>query len=390
MGLRILRVIQSMNPAAGGPVEGVNQLTTICCREGHSIEVVCLDSPASTFLAKYSFPVHAIGEGRGGYGYCSNLIPWIRENVSRFDAVVIHGVWDYNAFGTWRALRGTGVPYFVYPHGMLDPWFKRTYPLKHIKKWLYYPWGLYPVLRDARAVFFTCEEERRVSSQSFWLYSCNEQVVRYGTAGIPSSMDGAREAFLVAHPELSSKRIFLFLGRVHVKKGPDLLLKAIGELQRRGRWDSASMRVVFAGPTDGDYAAELQQLAREQEVSSSVYWTGLVQGRLKWGAFQAADAFVLPSHQENFGIAVAEALSAGTPVLLGKGVNIWSEIVETGAGLAEADTLEGTIALLGRWIDLPQSDRDLMRSKCVPCFASHFSGAVAAESFISAVKKWMR
>ena len=62
--------------------------------------------------------------------------------------------------------------YFVFTHGMLDPWFKRTYPLKHLKKWLYWPWAEYRVLRDAQAVLFTCEEERILARQSFWLYKC--------------------------------------------------------------------------------------------------------------------------------------------------------------------------------------------------------------------------
>jgi hypothetical protein len=73
------------------------------------------------------------------------------------------------AFATWRALHGTDIPYFVYPHGMLDPWFKRTYPLKHLKKWTYWPWADYRVLRDARAVLFTTEQERLLARQSFWL-----------------------------------------------------------------------------------------------------------------------------------------------------------------------------------------------------------------------------
>ena len=86
-----------------------------------------------------------------------------------FDAVIINGLWQYHSFGAWRALRGTATPYYVFPHGMLDPWFKRSFPLKHLKKWLYWPWAEYRVLRDARAVIFTCEAEsssRRSLSRS--------------------------------------------------------------------------------------------------------------------------------------------------------------------------------------------------------------------------------
>jgi hypothetical protein len=98
------------------------------------------------------------------------------------------------------ALRGIGQHYFVFPHGMLDPWFKRTYPFKHLKKWLYWPWAEYRVLRDAQAVLFTCEEEKRLARESFWLYRCNERVVTLGIARPSGDTTAQRELFLAAIP----------------------------------------------------------------------------------------------------------------------------------------------------------------------------------------------
>ena len=69
---------------------------------------------------------------------------------------------------------------------MLDPWFKRTFPLKHLKKWLVWPWAIYPALKDADAVFFTCEQEKVHARRSFWRYDCNEVVINYGTGGVPN------------------------------------------------------------------------------------------------------------------------------------------------------------------------------------------------------------
>lgn len=93
--------------------------------------------------------------------------------------MIIHGIWHCRALATWRALRGTGIPYFVFTHVMLDPWFKCTYPLKHLKKWVYWPWDDYRVLRDATAVMVTTEQERLLARQSFWLYKSNELVLGY-------------------------------------------------------------------------------------------------------------------------------------------------------------------------------------------------------------------
>src|SRR5438309_3239789 len=102
---------------------------------------------------------------------------------------------------------------------MLDPWFKRTYPLKHFKKVVYWPWGEYRVLRDAAAVLFTSEEERRLAAKSFRPYRVKERVVNYGTAGPTVDLFDARNEFFGRFPELCDGRIVLFLGRLRDKEG---------------------------------------------------------------------------------------------------------------------------------------------------------------------------
>jgi glycosyltransferase involved in cell wall biosynthesis len=272
--------------------------------------------------------VHATGPSIGRYGYNTRFISWLKGNARNYDVVIINGLWQFTSFGAWRALRKSDTPYIVFPHGMLDPWFKRHYPLKHLKKWLYWPWGEYRVLRDARAVVFTCEEERVLARQSFWLYRVKERVVAYGTAD-PVLSDSQRDSFLSRFPSLRGTRYLLFLGRIHRKKGCDLLLKAFANV-----WGQESdLRLVIAGPDSTRWLPQLQRLASNLGISDRVVWTGALAGDMKWGAFQGAEAFVLPSHQENFGIAVAEALACGLPVLVSDKVNIWREIAGDGAGL---------------------------------------------------------
>jgi glycosyltransferase involved in cell wall biosynthesis len=383
MGLRILHSLRSVSPAEGGPVEGVRQLTKVNRSFGHDVEVITLDAPDAPWLDRVGAPVHALGPGRGVYGYAPQFGPWLEANARNYDCVIINGIWQYNCYGAWQALRRTGVPYFVFTHGMLDPWFKQRYPLKHLKKWLYWPLGGFPVLRDARAVFFTCEEERRLARESFWLYDCDEIVLNYGTEGVPNPAVDHRPAFLAKHPKLAGMRQFLFLGRVHPKKGPDVLFRAVGRLQREGRWDPATMRLVMAGPADGDYANSLRTLAQREGIGDSVYWTGLVLGDEKWGAFQAAEAFVLPSHQENFGLAVVEALSCGTPTLISKQVNIWPEIAADGAGLAAEDTVDGCAQMFREWLMLPTERRAAMRAQAVSTFRVRYTARDAARSLVA-------
>jgi glycosyltransferase involved in cell wall biosynthesis len=388
--LRLLHALRTINPAEGGPVEGVRQLSRVNLHYGHDVEAVCLDAPDAPWLERLGIKVYALGPSKGVYGYTDKLVPWIRAHASKYDAVIINGVWQYNTLGVWRGLQGLNVPYFVFTHGMLDPYFRRRYPLKHFKKWVYWPWGVYPVLRDARAVFFTCEEERRLARKSFWLYDCDELVLSYGTQGVPDPGHDYRPAFLAKHPALAGKRQFLFLGRVNPKKGPDLLIRAVAKLKRAGKWDMATIRVVMAGPADGAYGDSLHALAKREQVEDVLYWTGMVLGDEKWGALQTAEVFVLPSHQENFGIAVVEALSAGTPVLISKPVNIWPEIIQDGAGLAEDDTLGGTVALLERWLALDAAEKATMRSRTVPCFQDRYTAERAARSLLSRLYLMLR
>jgi glycosyltransferase involved in cell wall biosynthesis len=382
--MKILRSIHTLNPAVGGPVESVKQSSAILARRGHLVEIVSLDAPDDPWGRDWPVKVHLLGHGRGGYGYARRFTPWIAERRSEFDAVIIQGLWQYNSFGVWRALRGTATPYFVFPHGMLDPWFKRTYPLKHLKKLLYWPWAEYRVLRDATAVLFTSEEERRLARESFSLYRCNEAVVNYGTAAPELDLERARQDFLGAFPQLQGKRFLLFLGRLHEKKGCELLLEAFAAFRNSHRGNE-SIALVLAGPCATDeYLSQLRRLAAKssQAGDGAVIFTGMLSGERKWGALAGADAFILPSHQENFGIAVAEALSCGSPVLISNKVNIWREIAASNAGYVEPDDLAGTTGLIERWFGTSPAERDTMRTNARQCFSRHFEINQAVDSLL--------
>lgn len=373
--MKILRCIHSLDPVIGGPLESVKQSSRILAQRGHEVEVVSLDAPNRPWLQDFPATVHALGPGRGSYGYAPRFLPWLKEHRARFDAAVVHGIWQYNSFGVWRALHGSATPYFVFPHGMLDPWFNRTYPLKHLKKLLYWPWAEYRVLRDARAVLFTSEEERRLARGSFALYRCREVVVNYGTAAPETDLPAAKEEFLNRFPELRGKDFLLFLGRLHEKKGCEELIHVLAERK--------ADHLVFAGPSaNQSYLERLKSLTSALGCNGRITFAGMLTGKLKWGAFASASAFILPSHQENFGIAVAEALACGIPVLISNKVNIWREIVEDGCGLAEEDDLAGTRRLLARWAATSPPERRAMSAKARDCFARRFEINRAVDSFL--------
>jgi glycosyltransferase involved in cell wall biosynthesis len=358
----------------------VRSLSAALQRGGHSAEVVSLDDPADPEVRNFPLPVHALGPARNHYGFARGCVPWLRQNRSRYDAVIVHGLWQYHSFAAWRALRDTGTPYYVFPHGMLDPWFKRTYPLKHLKKWLYWPWADYRVLRDARVVLFTCEQEKLLAPESFALYRANAVVTGLGTAPPPPGVDAS--LFLDRYPELRGKRLLLFMGRIHPKKGCDLLLEAFAATMAK----DAAWRLVFAGPDGGDWQQTLAARAVALGIADRVVWTGMLRDAVKWSALFAAEVFALPSHQENFGIAVAESLACGVPVLISREVNIWREIEAAHAGLVAPDTVEGTTRLLTGWQRLPETEREAMRQNARACFEQHFDIEQSAARLLEAIE----
>jgi glycosyltransferase involved in cell wall biosynthesis len=269
------------------------------------------------------------------------------------------------------------VPYLVQTHGMLDPWFKRTYPLKHLKKWAYWPWADYQLLRDAQAVLFTCERERELARQSFWLYRAKEQVIAYGTASPPGDPEAQRRAFLAQWPELQGRRLLLFLGRIHPKKGVDLLIDAFAAVAAR----DPRLHLVVAGPDGVGWQTALEARAKALGVADRICWPGMLSGELKWGAFHVAELFCLPSHQENFGIAVAEALACSLPVAIGEPVNISREVAEAGAGIVHDDTAAGTTAALQEWLELEASEREAMGERGRALFEQRFEIGAAAQQF---------
>ncbi len=173
------------------------------------------------------------------------------------------------------------------------------------------------------------------------------------------------------------------LRRLHEKKGVDLLLTAFAKIA--GRFPS--LHLVVAGSGQESYQAYLQKLASDLDIQFKVTWLGMVHGDLKWGAFHAAEVFILPSHQENFGIAVAEALACGKPVLISNKVNIWREIEKDSAGFVENDDLEGTAKLLERWMNLEQSQKEIMQSNALSCFETRFEMKHVAQRLIACLKK---
>jgi glycosyltransferase involved in cell wall biosynthesis len=373
--MSILHVITSLSPRDGGPPEVTRQLALAYGRTNAQIEVLCNDDPDAPFLKDFPCPVHAVGQRwLGKYSLSPRMWKWLRANASRFDGIVAQGIWTFPCVAVRAAALRAGKCYAVFPHGSLDPWFKKRFPLKHFKKMLYWPIQ-YPVLRDAAAVLFTSSLEPGLARLSFRPNEWHAVLYPQGICEPEGAPEAQKELFYRSLPQLRGRRFLLFMGRLHTKKGCDLLIEAFSGIAS----EHPDVDLVVAGPDQQGFQADLQRICAQKGIGSRVHWPGMIVGDLKWGALRSAEAFILPSHQENFGLVVAESLAAGRPVLTTNKVNIWQEIQEDGAALIEDDTLEGTVRLLRGWLDVSPERRAAMTERAYPCYASRYTMQRAAE-----------
>ena len=379
--VKVLHVIGSVDPRGGGPIEGVFSSSSVWIRHGHERHILSLDNADAPWVAKSPVRVFAVGVSSKWYGILRRIMPWLRygytphltrwlsANAKYYDAVIVNGLWNYTSYGSWRALHKLKTPYFVFTHGMLDPWFNQAYPIKTFFKSIFWKLFEHKVLRDARGVMFTCDEERELAPQSFSPYVAREYVVGYGTRDIAGDPEAQRSAFAAQLPQIDGRKFVLFLSRIHPKKGVDLLIQAFA----RHAPNFPELDLVIAGPDQTGLKSDLQRLANELGVADRIHWPGMLSGDAKWGAFRSAEFFALPSHQENFGIVVAEAMALSKPVLITNKVNIWREIEADGAGLVVNDDVEAIAAGLHKMCALSPPELDAIGRRARECFQARYN-----------------
>ncbi len=372
--MKVLRIISSVNPAAGGPINGLVNSSRELVKLGHSVDVVSLDDPLSKRVADFEFPLQSFSSSLGVYSYSSEFYNWLKESVSKYDVVIVHGLWQFHSYAAAKACKLNSIPFVTFTHGMLDPWFNKGNRLKTFKKKVY--WAIFErhVINNSNAVLFTSEEERTLAREPFAPYSPIERVVAYGSPLPKVDLNVQKEQFLHKFDVLKGKRFAIFLSRIHEKKGIDLLIEALGRIRKL----PDDFMLAIAGPDSEGLQAKLIRQIASLGLSARVVWLGMLSGDIKWGAYQAADVFVLPSHQENFGIVVAEALSTATPVLITNKVNIWREIDAAGAGFVANDDIAGIEALLTNWLGLSEEGKISMGLKAHACYKKYFSIESAA------------
>lgn len=389
--MNVLRVIATMDPKHGGPSQGIRNSIVEMGVQGVVNEVVCFDDHDSLFLNDVGFQVHPLGRSEGVWQSNKKLIPWLLTNLVRFDVIIIHGLWLYNSYATFRAYTKycANLPkekrplIFIMPHGMLDPYFQREprRKIKALRNWLYWKIVESKVVNGVNGVLFTCEQELILARHNFRPYSPKKELnIGYGIQEPPAFRREMLEDFFKRAPTVEGNPYFLFLSRVQEKKGVDKLIDAYLMLTST---DSPLPQLVIAGPgLDSPYA---RALMKKVENNKNILFVGMLQGDAKWGAFYGCEAFILPSHQENFGISVVEAMACSKPVLISNQVNIWKEISAGNAGLVEADTKEGALKLLSTWYSMTHEKKKQKGENARSTYLKNFTIRAAVSRMIEAI-----
>jgi glycosyltransferase involved in cell wall biosynthesis len=349
-----LHVIPAIAARYGGPSSAVRSLCSALSEiTDTTVELATTDAdgaggtlPASA--VPQDFPVHVLTrEFSERWKYSRSMTRWLRENVGRFDVVHIHALWSHSSAAAARAAAHAGVPYIIRPAGMLS-----KYSLSHgaWSKRLY--WWLIEHSTVCRASCFHATSRLEAADIRDVLPKANVRIVANGVEeeAWETPRDQAhlrRRLGLVDDP----RPILLFLSRLHSKKGiVDLLLPSLARMK------SPPVLAIVGGADEHDpcYEQLVKECIRKLRLEATVHLLGAVEGPSRWQLFDGADAFVLPSHSENFGIVVAEAMARRCPVVITEGVQCFDHVLAAGAGLVVPGEVAALTQALERVLSDPQ------------------------------------
>jgi glycosyltransferase involved in cell wall biosynthesis len=365
--MRVCHFLSGLDPAIGGPAMAIAGLAPAQARAGLDVSVAAawVDRPGEETAARMrqvGVDVRLLGPCTGPTSRHPDLPRFVDELVAAADVVHVHALFEEIQHLASRSAARRGIPYVVRTCGMLSPW---SLARGRWKKRLYMLMRLRRNLNGAAALHFTATREGDLTRR---LHLTPPAIVE------PNGVDlGEFEhlppsgTFRSRHPQLAKRQVVMFLGRIHLQKGLDLLIRAFAQAAM------ADAALVLVGPDQDGHGAGLRKTAAELGVADRVLFVGPLYGRDRVEALSDADLFALTSYHENFGIAAIESLAAGVPVMVSDEVNIHAGITAAGVGIAVPLDAHRIAAELRRWL----SDERLRRE-----------AAARARPFVRATYDW--
>lgn len=318
--MKILHIIPSIHPRYGGPSKAIIEMTKHLKKQGIDCEIATTHFYNEKPLKSKYVKTHSFKSYLGEYKASPKLFYWLSKNIKKYDLIHIHSVFCFPTFIAARIAIKNKKPYIVRTIGQLYKWtlenrnktIKKTY-LKLLER---------KTLEKANRIHFTTEDEK--NNIELKLNNKKSYILPLGTE---PDKQITKKKFNELFPELKNKEIILFLSRIHPKKGLDILIPPLKEFLNNKRI------LVIAGGGKKEYIKKLKEIIKRNNLEKNIIFLGPVKGEKKSAIFQHSEFFILPSHTENFGISVIEAMNAKTPVLISENVGIANDIKKENAGI---------------------------------------------------------
>ena len=331
--MKVLHIIPSVAPSRGGPSQAIIQMVVAQRAIGMDAQIATTNDDSSVtldvetnkfidhkgaptiFFERYSPQVPAIRE----FSYSSKFAKWLRDNIESYDIVHVHAIFSFCSSYAMNLARLKKVPYVVRPIGQLEKWsLSQSRLKKKVYLWLIEKRSIL----NASAVHFTSATERNQALELF--PDLNTSVIPLGISH-PRLIEGARAKICSRYKLDKTLPILLFMGRLHPKKGLEILIQALAQT-------ASPFQLLIAGSGDLSYTKQLVELIKKNNLAEHSSFLGFVSGEEKSQLLQGSDLFVLTSHSENFGVAVLEAMINGTAPLITEGVALSKQIAQSQTG----------------------------------------------------------
>lgn len=358
--MKVLHVIPWISLVRGGPSQVVIETVKALRRNNVNAEIATtndnglglLDVPLQQrieyqevpvwFFSRFSPPVNSLRE----FTFSFQVTKWLGQNITNYDVLHIYSVFSYTSAIAMRIARLRGVPYIVRPLGQFCEWSLQQ---SKLKKQIYLNVIERDNLNHSQALHLTSEREKQELTQL--KFKTNSFALPNGLI-IPDRISNARQQLRVKLQLPEDEQIILFLSRLHYKKGLDYLIPALGKSSDR------RFTFILAGSGDSAYELEVDRLLQQHRIYSRTIKTGFVHGEYKNLLLQGSDIFALTSYSENFGIAVLEALAAGTSVLTTPGVALSSLVEKEDLGYISQMDIDAIASNIEYILSHPQKARE--------------------------------
>ena len=361
--MKIIHYIPSIDRMAGG----ISTYMQVLAKPlGTMAEVHIMTHASENPLSMENCKVHDIPRYRPFSGVWKKAVVDLLDSV-RPDIVHVNCCWTPDCAMIQRLAQKRGYKVVLTPHGMLEPWIiKRHYWTRKVPALLLYQKA---AVRKADCIQSTAESER--DNLLKLGYNTNIKVVRLGI-----DADG-----IEMKRSWKKTRQILFLSRVHVKKGINFLIEAAAAL----RSELHGYKILVAGEGDADYVAEMKRMIADNGLQDIVQLVGGVYGDEKWRLFQTSDFFVLPTHSENFGLAIAESLASGTPVITTVGTP-WNDLNDSNSGAWIEIGTQPLTETLRKFLALSDEELEAMGRNGRKLIEEKYSANVMAEEMMEVYK----